>query len=156
MFQYHFWFLVLFFLSLSFFFVFLGRFWHFGRMVMIDQPLAVFPNINEGVSAANFVPGSSHGEFVQANIGAPTGSDRLFQWVLDIWGGQTDRPSIFNKNTNNKIDNNWRFNFFDYSMQYWKIPAGVGWENDRRSKQHELQSRVLVSCINWHWQWQLH
>ena len=45
-------------------------------MVMIDQPLAVFPNINEGVSAANFVPGSSHGEFVQANIGAPTGSDR--------------------------------------------------------------------------------
>ena len=57
-------------------FVFLGRFWHFGRMVMIDQPLAVFPNINEGVSAANFVPGSSHGEFVQANIGAPTGSDR--------------------------------------------------------------------------------
>ena len=43
---------------------------------MIDQPLAVFPNINEGVSAANFVPGSSHGEFVQANIGAPTGSDR--------------------------------------------------------------------------------
>ena len=47
-----------------------GSLRHNRRVMMIDFPLAILPNVYERVSTLDFSTGRSHREFIDSNIGA--------------------------------------------------------------------------------------
>mmetsp|Transcript_19716 Transcript_19716/g.42838 ORF Transcript_19716/g.42838 Transcript_19716/m.42838 type:complete len:321 (-) Transcript_19716:84-1046(-) len=66
--------------------------WHYGGVMMLDLPDAVFFDIVVGVAGLDFVAGGSHGELVDASIGCPSIAnvdlpiDDLSLWLLEEEG----------------------------------------------------------------------
>ena len=48
----------------------MSTFWHDRWVVMVDLPLAILPNIYEGIPALNFLASCSHRKFINTNIRA--------------------------------------------------------------------------------------